>query len=49
MFTRIPGLIRETNEDGEQDPPIERVLTGQILITELGIVITTEDGDPILI
>ena len=49
MFSRIPGTIRETDEDGELDPPITPVPPRQALTNENGEPITDENGEPIYI
>lgn len=47
MFTRIPGPIREVDEDGEDDAPITPVPPAIPLTTETGIELSTEDGTTI--
>jgi len=49
MNTRIPGQFRTEDEDGDTDPAIERTQAGQPLVTELGVEITTETGETILV
>lgn len=49
MFTRIPGQIRETDVDGENDPPVEPVVAQLPLETEDGLGLETEAGEPILL
>ena len=48
MFSR-QGTLRETDTDGEDDPPIIAIPERQPLTNENGITITDEHGDPILI
>ncbi len=49
MFSRIPGTIRETDEDGELDPPITPVPARQTVTDEYGRTMTNENGQPIYI
>lgn len=49
MNTRIPGVVRPTDEDGEADPAITPIQAGLVLVTEYGLPIATDEEEQILV
>lgn len=49
MFSKRPGQIRQSDEDGEDDPPVQPAPARLPLTNENGEELTNENGEALLV